>query len=92
MSSTVQTSVTSQHGFMRDLILIMATIVEQAIESEPAPETDLLSIAQKSIESSRQAVERLIGSIPLDDQFSLGVLGPILAGLRDIERELKGLS
>jgi hypothetical protein len=77
---------------MRDLILIMETKVERAIELEPAPETDLLSIAKGSISESRRAVERLIDSIPLDDHFSLGVLGPILAGLRDMERETNGLS
>ncbi len=65
----------------------MATNVEPGIES--APESDLLTIAQQSIESSRRAVEKLIDSIPREDQFTLGVLGPILAGLRDMERELE---
>jgi hypothetical protein len=67
----------------------MVTNVEPAIESEP--ESDLLAIAQKSIESSRRAVEKLIDSIPLADQFALGVLGPILSGLKEAERDCKNL-
>lgn len=47
-----------------------------------ALETDLLAVAIQSLESSRQAVERLIGSIPLDNHFAMGILGPILAEIR----------
>ena len=57
-----------------------------------APETDLLAIAKQSIGSSRQAVEKLIDSISLDDHFALGILGPILSGLRDAENEIANLT
>ena len=67
----------------------MSTTIEpKAIESEG----DLLAIAKQSIGASRRAVEKLIHSFPLDDQFTLGILGPILSGLRDAENDINGLA
>ncbi len=51
----------------------------------------LTSIAKESLEASRQAVQRLLNSIPLDDHYSLGVLGPILGALRDAERDIENI-
>jgi len=56
-----------------------------------ARKTDLLSVAKQSIQSSRHAVEKLIHSIPLADQFALGILGPILSGLKDAEKDVNAL-
>ena len=46
----------------------------------------LLSVAKDSVRGSRLDDERLLDSLPLDDHYSMGVLGPILSGLRDLER------
>ena len=66
---------------------------EQISEPEVKPEafptnSPLLSIAKESLEASRQAVEKLLDSIPLDDNYSLGILGPILGALRDADRDI----
>ena len=66
---------------------------ERISEPEVKPEafpTDsvLLRAAKRSLEASRQTVENLLNSIPLDDNYSLGILGPILGALRDAEREI----
>ena len=53
-----------------------------------ASKTDLLSIAKQSLEASRQAVEKLLDSIHLDDHYSVGILGPILERLRESERDI----
>ncbi len=50
--------------------------------------TMCLSVAIDSVRNSRLAVEKLLGSIPVDDHHSLGILGPIMASLRDAEREI----
>ena len=50
-------------------------------------DTNLLSMAKASLEASRQAVEKLLNSIPLDDHYAFGILGPILVTLRDAERD-----
>ena len=52
-------------------------------------QTMLLTIAKDSLRNSRQAVQKLLDSIPMDDHYSLGVLGPILGALRDAEREIE---
>lgn len=64
----------------------MAINVQPASGSESESEPNLLAIAQQSISESRRAVERLMDSISLTDHFALGVLGPILAGLRNADR------
>ena len=51
----------------------------------------LTSIAKESLEASRQAVQILLNSIPLDALFSLGILGPILGALRDAERDIENI-
>jgi hypothetical protein len=56
-----------------------------------AIKNDLLTTAQRSIGDGTRAVDKLINSIPLDDHFALRVLGPILVGLRDAEKELQSL-
>ena len=48
----------------------------------------LLSVAKESLRNSRQAVEKLLDSIPRDDHYFMGILGPILAALRDAERDI----
>jgi hypothetical protein len=50
--------------------------------------TTCLTVAVYSVRKSQLAVEKLIGFISLDDHSSLGILGPILAGLRDAEQEI----
>ncbi len=64
----------------------------ESIDSHNATITDektmCLMVAMDSVRNSRQAVEKLLGSISLDDHYALGILGPILAGLRDAEREI----
>jgi hypothetical protein len=50
--------------------------------------TTFLAVAVDSVRKSRLAVEKLLGFISLDDHYSLGTLGPILAGLRDAEQEI----
>jgi hypothetical protein len=61
------------------------------LPNNKATQNDLLATAQRSIGDGTRAVEKLINSIPLDDHFALGVLGPILVGLRDAEKELQSL-
>ena len=51
-------------------------------------QTMLLSVAKESLRNSRQAVEKLLDSIPRDDHYAMSVLGPILAALRDAERDI----
>ena len=53
------------------------------------PNSPVLATAKQSLEASRQAVEKLLDSIPRDDHYSLGVLGPILSSLRDAERDIE---
>ena len=50
--------------------------------------TTCLTVAIDSVRNSKLAVEKLLDSIARDDQHSLGILGPILSGLRDAEREI----
>jgi hypothetical protein len=50
--------------------------------------TTCLTVAIDSIRKSRLAVEKLLDSISKDDHYSMGILGPILTGLRDAEREI----
>ncbi len=50
--------------------------------------TTCLTVAMDSVRKSRLAVEKLLGFISLDDHCSLGILGPILAGLRDAEQAI----
>ncbi|MCY2977894.1 MAG: hypothetical protein NTU79_04420 [Planctomycetota bacterium] len=50
--------------------------------------TTCLTVAIDSVRKSRLAIEKLLGFISLDDHHSLGILGPILAGLRDAEQEV----
>ena len=50
--------------------------------------TTCLTVAIDSIRNSRQAVEKLLDTIAKDDYYSMGILGPILAGLRDAEQEI----
>ena len=50
--------------------------------------TTCLTVAMDSVRKSRLAVEKLLGFISLDDHYSLGILGPILAGLNDAEQEI----
>jgi len=57
--------------------------------ANPDSQINLLSIAKESLEASRQAVQKLLDSIPMDDHYSLGILGPILGALRDAEREIE---
>ena len=69
---------------------------EQISEPEVKPEafpTDsvLLRVAKQSLEASRQAVEKLLNSIPLDDLYALGILGPILGALRDAEQDIENI-
>lgn len=61
------------------------------LPNNKAARNDLLATAQKSIQASRLAIGKLIDAIPLDDHFALGVLGPILVGLRDAEKELQSM-
>ena len=51
-----------------------------------------LAIAIDSVRNSRLAVEKLLESIAQDDLHSMKVLGPILSGMRDAERENVELS
>ena len=53
--------------------------------------TMLLSVAKDSLRNSRQAVEKLLNSIPLDDHYAMGILGPILAELRDAEGNIDSI-
>ncbi len=53
--------------------------------------TTCLTAAIDSVRNSRLAVEKLLDSIPLDDHYSISILGPILTGLRDAEREIGGI-
>ena len=50
--------------------------------------TTCLTVAIDSVRKSRLAVEKLLGFISLDVNYSLGILGPILAELRDAEQEI----
>ena len=38
--------------------------------------------ARKAIQQSREAIETLLDQTPMDDHYTLGLLGPILAELR----------
>ena len=48
--------------------------------------TTCLTVAFDSVQNSRRAVEKLLDSISRDDHYSMGILGPILSGLRDAEQ------
>ncbi len=53
--------------------------------------TMCLTVAIDSVRNSRLAVEKLLGSISLDDHYSMGILGRVLSALRDAEREIGSL-
>jgi hypothetical protein len=56
------------------------------------PENDLLTVAKNSISSTRRDIEKLLESIPLDDEHTLGILGPILNDLESAQEGLRRLS
>ena len=69
--------------------------VQQQLESMGCQNTSTtdekntcLKVAMDSVRKSRLAVEKLLGFISLDDHYSLGILGPILAGLKNAEQEI----
>lgn len=51
----------------------------------------LLSVAKESLRNSRRAVEKLLDSIQRDDNYAMGILGPIRSGLRDAEKAIDGI-
>jgi len=55
------------------------------LPNNKANKNDLLTTAQRSIQASRTAIAKLIDATPLDDTYTLGRLGPILAELRAAE-------
>lgn len=61
------------------------------VAANEAAQDDLLSTAQQSIQASRSAIAKLIDTTPLDDLYTLGKLGPILAELRAAESILESL-
>lgn len=69
------------------------TQVVQAAQlpNNEAAQNDLLSNAQRSIQASRSAIAKLINATPLDDHYTLGKLGPILAELRSAESILNAI-
>jgi hypothetical protein len=54
--------------------------------------TMCLAVAMDSVRNCRLAVEKLLDSIAQDDLHSLKVLGLILSGMRDAEREIVEVS
>jgi hypothetical protein len=52
---------------------------------------DLLATAQRSIQASRSDIAKLIDATPLDDHYTLEMLGPILAELRAAESILNAI-
>jgi hypothetical protein len=57
-----------------------------------APQHNACKRAAKSIKQSRLAVEKLIDQTPKDDHHALGLLGPILAELRNAQDTLEQLT
>jgi hypothetical protein len=67
---------------------------QQQSESTPkneATENDLLSIARMSLSTCRQDIERLLDSVPMEDNYRLGILRMVQSSLRDAECEVSGL-
>ena len=64
----------------------------ESTDSQSTSSTDektmCLTVAIDSVRNCRQAVEKLLNTIAKDDRYSMGILGPILAGLRDAERDI----
>lgn len=56
-----------------------------------AAETDLLTTAQRSIQTSKTAIAKLIDATPLDDHYTLEKLGPLLSELRAAESILNAI-
>ena len=56
-----------------------------------AAQNDLLTTAQQSLHASRSAIARLIDATPLEDHYSLGILGRILEELRASESILNAI-
>ena len=57
-----------------------------------APQRNAYKRAAKSLEQTRLAVEKLIDQTPIDDHYTLGLLGPILAELRNAQDTLEQLT
>lgn len=72
-------------------------LVQQVELADPqnTPVTDektmCLAVAIDSVRNSRLAVEKLLCAILQHDHYSMGILGPILSGLKDAEREIDRL-